>query len=284
MYHLIRIGVVSLYVSLTGISFLFSLALGGVYFSWAAFFAMMAGWLLFCGLSIYLFSPFHRFFYGELRKPIMEEAKRLEGCLAEVMGSAGGTRKIEICIIETEAVDAFASYLNTIAVSVGLMAKLTDEELKGVIAHELGHLISRDTTAGWAVLTASRLPALVRKVFSPLRQVVRGSIGMILLVLTLLFLFKPAALLPVVALLLFIATSWLLDRIFRWLRLLLTRIGEYRQDAFAYRLGYGRGLCQALVKFASFGSQPVNAFFIVMHGTHPVIYNRIHRLERLLNQ
>jgi heat shock protein HtpX len=214
----------------------------------------------------------------------MEEEKRLQRCLEEVMRDANCSIDVHIRIIETEADIAFAGYVKTITVSVGLMTRLTDEELKGVLAHELGHVIDRDMMLAWAFVTASRVPVMVRRFFFSTRPTDWKSAGAVLLVFILLFLFKPMLILPVIAVLLFIATSWLLDRIFNWLLLLLSRICEYRQDAFAHRIGYGRGLCNALVKFTDFGNEAVNAYFIFMNGTHPVIYNRIHRLERLAVQ
>jgi Zn-dependent protease with chaperone function len=88
-------------------------------------------------------------------------------------------------------------------------------------------------------------------------------------------------LMPVIAMALFLLTFSLLDRLFRWLRLVLSRQCEYRQDAYAHRLGYGRGLRDALKKLAQYGREQVNAYFILMNGTRPVIYQRIRRLEKL---
>jgi Zn-dependent protease with chaperone function len=72
-----------------------------------------------------------------------------------------------------------------------------------------------------------------------------------------------------------------LNRIFRFLALMLSRLAEYRQDAFADSLGYGEGLRRALQKLAAAGEPAVNRYYIVFHSSHPVIYNRIRRLEKL---
>jgi len=51
-------------------------------------------------------------------------------------------------IINDDSLNAFASGINqksfTITLSKGIIEKLTDEELEGVIAHELSHIINRD--------------------------------------------------------------------------------------------------------------------------------------------
>jgi heat shock protein HtpX len=200
------------------------------------------------------------------------------------MKNASCPKNIRIRMVEVEGEEAFACYAGTIAVSAELLKKLTDEELKGVLAHELGHLVSRDTTLAWAFVTAGQLPAMVRWVFFVTQATLWRVAGLALPVLILLFLFKPLFLMPIIAVLLFLMSFWLLDRVFRWLRLFLSRRGEYRQDAFAHRLGYGRGLRDALIKLAHYGREPVNAYFMLMNGTHPIIYDRIRRLERLMSQ
>jgi Zn-dependent protease with chaperone function len=86
----------------------------------------------------------------------------------------------------------------------------------------------------------------------------------------------------VVPVILFVLFFGILNRVFYFFRLLLMRLAEYRQDAFAYRMGHGEGLVRALEKLATADEPVVNRYYIVMHGSHPVIYNRIRRLEKLL--
>ena len=61
-----------------------------------------------------------------------------------------------------------------------------------------------------------------------------------------------------------------------------SRLTEYRQDGFAQQLGYGDGLKDALLKIIrSLPPQEVNVFTVLARHQHPVIYNRIRRLEKL---
>jgi len=46
-------------------------------------------------------------------------------------------------------------------------------------------------------------------------------------------------------------------------------------------LGYGTALRQALLTLAVNEPQVVSLYEILMRGSHPVIYNRIRRLEEL---
>ena len=278
-----QITLVALYVSLTGFCFLLSLAISGVYISWFTFYAAMAGWLLFCFFSVHILGPLRLYFHGRLRKPIMEEETRLQDCFTEVLQRAGCVKKFRLRIAEVEGEEAFACNNNVIAISKAMLDRLTDEELKGVMAHELGHLMSKDTMVSWAFVTASDLPRMVRLFYVAVRSLIWRlfSLALLALLFLLLFFFKPMLLMPVIAMALFLVTFSLLDRLFRWLRLVLSRQCEYKQDAYAHRLGYGAGLRDALKKLAQYGREQVNAYFVLMNGTHPVIYQRIRRLEKL---
>jgi len=281
MNKTLQIALAAFYVSLTGFCFLLSLAISGVYISWFTFYVVMAGWLLFCFLSVHILGPLRLYFHGRLRKPIMEEEARLQDCFTEVLQRAGCVKKFRLRIAEVEGEEAFACNNNVIAISKAMLDRLTDEELKGVLAHELGHLMSKDTMVWWAFVTASDLPRMVCRVFGMPGPIIRRLLALTLIILAMLFLFKPMLLMPVIAIALFVVSFSLLDRLFRWLRLVLSRQCEFKQDAYAHRLGYGAGLRDALKKLAQYGREQVNAYFILMNGTQPVIYHRIRRLEKL---
>lgn len=68
--------------------------------------------------------------------------------LTENLCIAQGMTMPKLNIIESEALNAFASGINeksfTVTLTRGLIEKLNDEELEGVIAHELCHIQNRD--------------------------------------------------------------------------------------------------------------------------------------------
>lgn len=68
--------------------------------------------------------------------------------LLENLALSRGMRPPQLRIIESEAMNAFASGINerqyTVTVTRGLMQALTPEELEAVLAHELTHVINRD--------------------------------------------------------------------------------------------------------------------------------------------
>jgi len=277
MSKILRIGVVALYVLLIGFFFLLTLAVSGVFISWWTLTIALTAWMLVCWLSVYYLSPVHLFFHGRLRPPIMEEEARLQGCLQEVLKSAGCEKKFCLRIVEEKEEKILSFGHDTIAVSASLLKELTDEELKGLMAHELGHLISRDTLVTWAFATADRLPHLLTRV-----RLLLTLLVLLPVIYFIVGLFSNTLIFPIGAAWMFLVSSVILHVLFRWLHLLLLRQREYSQDEFAHRLGYGRGLRDALVKLAQTGEQQVNAWFILLYGRAPVIYHRIRRLEQLL--
>jgi Zn-dependent protease with chaperone function len=279
MCKIIRIGLVALYILLICFSFLLMLAVSGVFISWWAAGIAMTAWTLTCWLSVYYLSPIYLFFQGHLRKPYMEEEAKLRGCLMEVEKSASCTKKIHLLIAEANDEKIFNVGNNTMAISAPLLKDLTEEELKGVMAHELGHLISRDTMVSWAFATASRLPGTLRR-----PRLLWKLLIFLPAIYFIVQFFSTALMFMTGAAWMFLVSSVLLDALFTWLHLLLLRQRDYRQDAFAHRLGYGRGLRDALKKLAATGEQKSNHWFILLHGRSPVIYHRIRRLDQLMHQ
>jgi heat shock protein HtpX len=68
--------------------------------------------------------------------------------LVENLCIAAGMKTPKINVIEDDSLNAFASGINdntyTVTLSRGIINKLNDEELEGVIAHELTHIRNRD--------------------------------------------------------------------------------------------------------------------------------------------
>ena len=277
MYKILRVGLVALYVFLIAFLFLLMLAVAGVFISWWTLTISMTAWMLACWLSVFYLSPVHLFFHGRLRPPIMEEETRLQSCLQEVLKSTACEKQFCLRMVEEKEEKVICFGYDTIAISASLLKELTDEELKGVMAHELGHLISRDTMVSWAFATAHHLPKMLRRS----RLLVK-----LLIVLPVLYFivgfFSNTLIFPIGAVWMFLVSSVVLDLLFGWLHLLLLRQREYHQDKFAHRLGYGRGLREALVKLAQANEQQVNAWLTLLYGRTPVIYHRIRRLEQLL--
>lgn len=83
-----------------------------------------------------------------------EEAPQLHN-IVEEMAIAAGLPKPRVAIIETDALNAFATGMSpqrsAVAVTRGLMNALNREELQAVVGHEMGHVLNMDIRYGTAV-------------------------------------------------------------------------------------------------------------------------------------
>ncbi len=247
-------------------------------------FSIIAGWLVLCFSAVYWLTDILLFFM-QLRKPILEEEQRLVLSLYEIQRRAKDKKHYRFRITENMNPEAFAIGHHTIVISKGFMKMLTDDELSALLAHEMGHLRTRDCMAGLAFYLANLLPGIVVRVFS---WGVRTSIilGTLVIIIGILMLFivlmKALVFIYVATILGFLLFMRLLNPVFRFFWFLNSRYTEYRQDAFAQKLGFGLELKQVLLKLAQdCPPQPVSRFFIVTRSSHPIIHNRIRRLEKL---
>lgn len=164
--------------------------------------------------------------------------------VVEEMSIAAGMRKMpKIYIIPTDAPNAFATGMNPdnaiVAVTAGLLARMNRDELQGVIAHEMSHVVNRDikfmTLAGvmlGAIVIISEI--FLRSLFLGAgRSRGKGGQGQIIIMIVALVF---AILAPIMARLLYFAIS---------------RKREYLADASAVRLTrYPEGLASALEKIS----------------------------------
>ncbi len=220
-------------------------------------------------------------------KPVSEaEAPRLHSIVERLVARAG-IPKPRIYVLDEPSPNAFATGRNpshaALAVTTGLLQMMDDEELEGVIGHELGHVRNRDilissvaaTIAGAITMLASM--ARWAAIFGGFggRDDREGGAGGALG-----FLFM-AILAPIAAVVIQMAVS---------------RSREYAADATGARFaGHPEGLARALEKLGRASQRiPLDAspatahMFIVkpfsgqallsLFSTHPPIEERIRRL------
>ena len=253
---------------------------------------IIVGWVLYCvGIGPYT-SSHYLFRHSKVRKPILAEEKLITSLFSEVQLRSKFSKRVRLGIIEESGLTAFATGTRTIAISKGMLKILSPEELKGIMAHELGHLESWDCIFGAALTTANYVPKKIHRFFAKIASLIfKGCLLLLLRIGMIVVLFLSYAYLlysnnhpsrPISIFLVFIIVFPFFQRlnIFCWH--LISRFREYRQDAFAHSLGYGEALLEALNKLTLDGDMPVNRYQNLMDGSHPIIYNRIRRLERLL--
>jgi len=183
-------------------------------------------------------------------------------------------RDIEICIIDEMRINACAMGLRTIAVTKGAIDSLSEEELKGFMAHELGHISHGDTiallltTVGNGVLTIVIVAA--KTAMNIIRSMLdtRGFAGVILNLLNLWF---------------HIMLFYILY-VGEFLMAINSRRNEYAADRFAFEIGYGDDLVSALYLLQDMSISDNARLSDRLKASHPHIAKRIGRLEYMVDE
>jgi heat shock protein HtpX len=96
-----------------------------------------------------------------------EEQPRLHA-MVEELSSLAGTPKPKIYVIDTPTPNAFATGRNpkkaVVAVTTGIQRILSERELRGVMAHELGHVRNRDILVSTIVATVAGAITLIANI------------------------------------------------------------------------------------------------------------------------
>ena len=230
----------------------------------------------------------------------MSRAKRIEKKdhpqlfnVVDELAIAGGLPMPSIYIIDDTAPNAFATGRDpehaSVAITTGLLDKLSRDELQGVMAHELSHIGNRDIL--FAMMVGIMVGSIVlvsdfflRSVFwsrGGRKRQQKGNAGAIMLVVALLF----AILAPIFA---------------KMLQLAVSRQREYLADASAVKLTrYPEGLASALEKIAGdrevleVANRATQHLYIVnpikpfekrakgLFSTHPPIEERVSRIRSM---
>jgi len=188
---------------------------------------------------------------------------------------------IKIYIIDVMYVNAFAIGRKTIAVTRGALETFSVEELKGVIAHEFGH-INYGHTKALLLSTIGNLfftitVFIFRAIFFVF-QIICDIFGHFNWLGFALGLFNfVASLLVEISVFLFINLSQIILS-------LNSRTNEIQADTFAYEIGYGRELTGALYLIDKISMSRDLTINQRLRASHPHTAKRIQNLERLESQ
>lgn len=201
------------------------------------------------------------------------QAARLEKLLTRVGLRAGiDTDRLIVRVQEDSDVNASAGAAHLLFVTKGALA-LPDEELEGVLAHELGHHRGLHPVLT-AVVWWLRIPgALLAGVYRVLRRLVGviafrlGAVGRVLAI--------PVLLLIVVWQ---VTVMWVFY-VGELLAMRAARVSEFEADAAAARWGYGSALATTYRDLAGRKFERPSRLARLM-ADHPPLVERIARLER----
>lgn len=215
--------------------------------------------------------------------------------VVEEMSIAAGLPMPRVAIVETDALNAFATGTRpdhaAIAVTRGLLNRLTRDELQGVVAHEMGHVANNDVLYMTAVGVMVGLIVVVNDLALRSVRFVDTRSGSNR---------NKNGGLIVVAILVLVAIGLLAPLAARAVQMAVSRQREYLADATSVKLtrnpigliGALRKLDRADVRWDN-ASKAVQHLFIVnpfkkfgesasaLMATHPSVEQRIERLQAL---
>lgn len=272
-----------------------------IYFLWALLYIFLT-WLMLGGTTQSLFitlllyaisislalSPigevFLRFIEGARPIQTTEEKNYLEPIFEEVYANAKEqypnlSDNIELYLMDKGFVNAFAFGRNSIAVTTLAVNTFSEEELKGIIGHEFGHIVHGDTKAlllnviGNGIFTILMFIAqIIITIVNFCADLTKSSVNPVLIVIRLIIKFTTTLLY------LFILGFTLLGEVVLSIN---SRSNEYNADKFSYDIGFGDGLIRGLYILQKL-SIPGNISLIEkIRASHPHTASRIARLEAM---
>ena len=259
--------------------------------------------LMVIALVIALFASFSSYYFSDRivlsmtgAKPVLREDDPRLYYMVEGLSIAAGLPMPAIYIIYDKGMNAFATGRNpkkgVIVFTTGLLETLDDEELKGVISHELAHIKNYDILLGTIIVVLVGIVSIIANIMTRLlffggrgRRSTKGSGGGIIMIVVL------------VIGVLFIIVSPIIAMI---IRMAISRNREYLADSTGALISrYPPGLASALKKISShsevktassatahlFISNPLGeksrVMFKNLFNTHPPVKERIERLNEM---
>jgi heat shock protein HtpX len=236
---------------------------------------------IYAGNAGIMLSPFPEWLYRKIEDvrnvATSTEKERLHGLFDGVKDKALTycdtlSKDVKLYIVDSMSINAFALGSRTVAITRGLMETMSDEELEGVLAHELAHIINYDSQVSLLLKFASNLYVLgvlgVIKALSFVERITGGvsfAGGIISFVRN--------------------ALQWGLDfvlMVFAFIVGSANRKSEYKSDRIAFELGFGEGLLSALYKFYDLQASSKKNLIDRLQATHPRIAYRIEALENMI--
>lgn len=185
--------------------------------------------------------------------------------------------EIHICVMDKTIINACAVGSRTVAVTKGAMQNLSEEELKGILGHEIGHIANGDTIASLYMVVGSGFFSFFVLVAKLLMHFVDNLNGIFLnsqfinAILRIIYRLLHYVIL-VFTFIMQIATSF------------NSRKAEYRADMYSFSLGFEIEMIEALYLLETISLGDNSTLIQKMTASHPRITARIQRLEMQLDE
>lgn len=170
--------------------------------------------------------------------------------------------KVKIYYSPTEDLNAYALGHRTVILTRGMLY-VDSEYIKGVLAHELGHILNGDSDLKLGINVSNSILTIFLTVFSLIANFIIG-----------IFQYSKNGILSLIGTILNVILNIILIGLFKLWTLLgvlcinwTSRKQEYLADSFAKEIGYGENLAAFL--YALDGNAPKTSKFSLMFQTHP---------------
>lgn len=190
-------------------------------------------------------------------------------------------REINFFMSDDEAPNAFATGRKTVCITKGLLS-LSDEEIKGVLAHEFGHLSHKDTDALLIIEVGNIFVWLFFLLFELL---IRGINWLLRIVLYFVvdedtwFMVGLNWLADFLIHAVFGAVMWLWTKLGVLICMSSSRKNEYLADKFACDLGYGLYLKQTLLSLEDKDYEKSMGLWATLASSHPDTASRVSAID-----
>ncbi|MDD3304115.1 MAG: M48 family metalloprotease [Clostridia bacterium] len=201
------------------------------------------------------------------------EKERLNDLFDGVLSDTSIKQDVAPYIIDSASINAQAIGRTSVILSRGALEHFSDKQLKGTIAHELGHIENGDTVI-------SNIITVYTFVYFFLVYIARFILMFIQSLFATNFIgdiFK------------FLIT--LLDLFFRIVSFVCnviicggSRTREYKADKYAYNIGYGAELTSTLYAIYDMEISDKKGLIEQMQASHPKVAYRIEKIEQLTRQ
>lgn len=201
------------------------------------------------------------------RAPTLKEEEKLRSIFESVCQDAGlDSQKYDLFVSDEKFPNAFACGQRTVCVTFTMLANSSEEQLQGVLAHELAHHVNGDARR----LVIFWVLTVIAQVIASIGGFISGIFGgdgrdglwiasFVLSALVLSF-------------------NLLLWAPIKIGQALGSRQQEFAADAYAVEVGHGEGLHAALTSIQPLEGKP-RGFMGMIYASHPKISERIKRIE-----
>lgn len=179
---------------------------------------------------------------------------------------------VSLRIVNAMYINAFAMGKHTIAITRGAMATMTEDELKGVIAHEFGHIVNGDTKALLIKVVGNMIFSLMVFCLKLVLSGFRLLLGIFTQNQAIDFFIGGLRLMLDIAVIVFMFAGDIILSI-------NSRVGEYLADEYASMAGYNGELTQALYLLQKMDMGGDIKLTDKIRSSHPNLEKRIARLE-----